>query len=299
MAKPKKNSKKLVYGLKPLSRKNKFFVILLVCFAVFAAIVGGFLLYYVRIYSDPQRTFWSMIDNNLSTSGITRQTQQKNGLAVTNDTTQLIFVPTTYAAYQKKIKDTSPQQSASLTLNGIGIPKTDYNNYSYIDRPGKKGDYAKVYKMWLKSDQPQILGNSIFNGVFFGNMTPPQRQAIEKVLKDAYKINSSKLNSPGRNSIDFGVTLNMQKYALAAVAYVKATGLPNADQISPNSYPANAKIDMNISVDVLSRQIKKIEYPNSKVTDYYSGYGISKSPNLPSKTVGLEEFQNILNSVVK
>lgn len=270
------------------------------CFLGLVVVILGIFIYYSKVYSDPQRTFWAMIDNNLSTPGITKQTDQQSDQGAVNNITQLVFSPSPRIHYVKKITDKSTAAGAHLTLEGVGAPDADYQRYSYIDRPGHTSNYSKIYNMWLKGDQPQLYNSAIFGGFLFGDISQPQRSEIVGKIRDAYEVKAEpNTKTAYSHSRTYSVTITMQKYAVALHDYAKAAGLPGADQISPSLYQAGTKAQVKVTVDVLSRQITKVEYIDSGVTENYYSYGVAANINVPSKTVGSDEFQKTLNSILQ
>ena len=143
----------------PLIKKTHLVVGLCLVGVITLVIAAG--LYYFRMYSDPDRTFWATIDNNLATSGVTKQINQTGTSGTTSDLTQLVFNSMPYVNYEKKITDQSTQPSSHLTLEGIGTLTADYNRYTYIDHAGRSVNYSNIYSMWLKSDQPQLFSSAV------------------------------------------------------------------------------------------------------------------------------------------
>jgi hypothetical protein len=52
---------------------------------------------------------------------------------------------------------------------------------------------------------------------------------------------------------------------------------------------------MAIDVDLLSRQVKKVTYKSSSMTEDYSGYGIHASIKTPAKTVDYSTLEKTVN----
>lgn len=268
------------------------------CFAALVVLILATVLYYTKVYSNPQRTFWAMVDNNLATNGVTKQVTQQGSGATTDSFTQLVFSPEFRIHYIKKVTDKNTSPSSHLALEGIGTPQADYQRYSFIDRPGSTANYSSIYNLWLKGDQPTLFSNTVFGAILFGNLGQPQRLDIVNKLRDAYRVRlDTRARQTSARTRTYSVTVSLQKYAIAARVYAKAIGLPDADKITPNVYKPTDRIQLVVSVDIPSRQLAKIEYTSSNVTETYVSYGVASTVNLPKKTVDNQQFQNALNSI--
>ncbi len=298
MAKPKLAKLELSSERLKNVAKNKTFLVVGKCFVIFIALALVAVLYYAKVYSNPERTFWAMIDNNLATNGVTKQITQQGSGTTTDSFTQLVFSPESRVHYIKKVTDTNTSPSSHLTLEGIGTPQADYQRYSFIDRPGSTSNYSGIYNLWLKGDQPSLFGNTLFGAVLFGNLSQPQRVDVINKLKNAYQI---KLDTGAHQSVahtrKYSVIVSLQKYAIAARAYAKAIGLPDAEKITPEAYQPTDRVQLTVSVNTLSRQLTKVEYTNSNITETYVSYGIAPKVNLPKKTVDSQRFQDVLSSI--
>ena len=89
----------------------------------------------------------------------------------------------------------------------------------------------------------------------------------------------------------------LRNYAGAVQLFAKALGLSASARISPSSYALGDKLNVEISVDVLSRQLVKIGYPDSGAQERYSGYGLSPRLELPTRSVNSKTFQEALRAI--
>ena len=146
MAKPKSAKKNSPGHNLKKTGINKRFLIIAGCVAGTFIIIAAALVYWARAYSDPTRTFWAMVNNNLASPGITKQMSQKASDGSIEDFIQITFSSSPQVHHLKKVTD----KTSHLTLEGIGLPEVDYQRYSHIDRSGKQVDYSSIYKLWLK-----------------------------------------------------------------------------------------------------------------------------------------------------
>lgn len=279
-----------------------YFVPFLAALAV--ALAGVF--WYYKIYTDPQKIFWGMVENNLSTSGFSKVSTQESGSFTGKEITQTIFSPELAVVTTRNITDNTKQQPTNIKLEALGTSEADYQHYLLIDRPAEEGkpklDYSKVYDMWLKSEgrSAQLINNNLFGPVLLGNLPTAIKDSVIKDLKKAYTVNfasARKLNLDGRRTYSFDVEVALSHYASAAQKYAKALELAVADQITPSSYSPDDKTRITVYVDALSRQIRKLEYTSSNTSDTYTAYGIRKPIALPKNVVSSQEFQEAIDSV--
>ncbi|HET9850539.1 MAG TPA: hypothetical protein VFP35_02880 [Candidatus Saccharimonadales bacterium] len=274
-----------------------FAAVLVIC------LVAVFLFY--KVYADPQTVFWSMIRNNLTTNGVTRESITKSQGVTTDEILQTVYSPDIKLRDIKTVANSS--QHTSLTLETIGTENGDYQHYRQIKKPGgDNAKYQKIYSLWLKNGGaggvPQSVNDSLFGAVLFGNLDEAQRTKLMPLLKNSYKVNFAGVDTAhagSRRVYIYRAVLSLKKYALAAQAYAKAEGLGAASLINPADYGDNDQLNITLTVDVLSRQVRRIDYPARGLSQKYSGYGLQANIQPPAHTVNAGQFENVVNSVLR
>jgi hypothetical protein len=281
--------------------------------AVFAALfaVAGGIFWLEKVYINPEHVFWSMVDNNLSTSSITKSTKQSSSGNVTKELTELAFTSIPAAHDVKEVTATDSNGTSRIKVESIGTPTDTYQRYLLIDQPAKSGkskaNYNKIYAMWLKNggnaqmSNAQLFNNATFSAFLFGNLSPQQRSELTTSLKKAYSVdlnNVVKQKSHGRRSYHYKVSMSLKGYAYAARSYAKDLGLPNASQIDPNNYQASDKVALDVTVDVLSRQLRQVVYTTNSAVEDYSSYGILSNFKVPAHTVSYNTLQQAVRQAV-
>lgn len=262
-------------------------------------------LLFSRVYADPNNVFWGMVNNNLATHGITKEVTQEGTDGTQTEYTQLSLNPSPSIRSVKTLSYTEQSGAiTNLTLEAIITPENEYQHYAKIDRPSPSGapDYNKIYGMWLKNEQvegqrPAAFDNGVYGALLFGNLERAQRTEIINLLEKAYKVNISKSGkkiSDGRRTYTYELKVNMRQYAAAAAAYSRLHGLSSS--INPENYRPSDEISLKLSVDVLSRQVREIEYQGG-VTEKYRGYGTPAKIIAPTKTVSPEQLQKALETI--
>jgi hypothetical protein len=286
---------------------KKAVVTALLALGALVIIVVGAFVWYLNIYNDPQKVFWKSLNNNLATRGVVKQVEQTASSVNNVENVQMVFNPTPFIRDIKTVRDTSTSPATNLKLEGIGTPQADYQHYLLIDRPTTNGkgkpNYSKVYGMWLKSgdsSSAQLINSNLFGPFLFGNLSADQRKGIVDQLKSAYAVNFSKVTSKtenGRRVYTYNVTLSLKKYVVAAQKYAQIYNLPVAAQINPGSYDESNKVNIVVSVDALSAQLRSIVYKSNGTIENYSDYGTLAAVETPKTTVTSDQFQKAINSV--
>lgn len=168
---------------------NVFLVLSLVLFVV----SGWAWWHYVR--SNPENTFYGMLDNNLKTRGVSREvTQSSNGQSL-SQTAQLSLTPQRVA---QGITDIGQEGtvSASIQTENISTPTADYVRYVNIDtnQKGAQGqslDFSGLLNVWGKTtfEDPtrgsgELLTESLMGVVPVGNLDVKARADLMELIKE-------------------------------------------------------------------------------------------------------------------
>lgn len=308
VARPGKNarvSEKMQIGLRSRLLRRATLIIGLVVFGLAAVIVASLGLYF-KVYADPHRVFNDMINNNLATRGFSKEIVRGQAASGSDEITQIVFTPNILVRDVRQV--TSQGTDTSFTVETVANTYTDYLHYLKIESKspsGEKIDYSRVYPLWIKNSeetgsQAQLVNSAFFGATLFGNLDPASRQAVSAKLMPAYSVDYKHIQ---KNSIDarrvytYNVTVQLKQYAAAARLYAADLGLPIADRINPAIYGQDAKLHLMVTVDVLSRQLRKVEYIDQGITETYSGYGTAPEISLPAKTVTPEKLTQTINAL--
>lgn len=275
-------------------------------FVVFAGV------WYFKVHLSPERVFWSMINDTLSTSGISRTVVQTSPGGGSTEQSQLNFgVPTTVLV-KKTIQDSSSGPTSTVVIEGLGTDKADFQRYLKVDRltaDGKPLDYSPVYGLWIKTNESQggtstdstILSQALLGAVLIGNLNPQDRKAVVQLLHNgAYEIDTNNVitTKVGNHKVyTYNVKVALNPYAKALVLYASTMGLASASTVNPSNYGPNDKLEMKISVDKMSRQLVRINYTNADIVENYGSHGIFHNIADPDKITPVKTFQQKLQQI--
>ncbi len=270
--------------------------------------------WYTQVYSSPERVFWGMVSNNLSTAGITRTVTQSQAENKSSESSMLSFGAEPGIAVLKDISQTGAEGSSRVLVEGIGTRTSDYQRYTLIQRNGTDGkpiDYTSVQDKWVKTGSneqgtelqpPQLFNQVLLSSFIFGNVRAEKRGDVVDDLKKAYQVDFSKaakMRAAGKNAYTYDVSIKLQNLASALQKYGQATGLASAAAIQPSNYADSGNIDMKVTIAMASRQLIKVDYAAAGITERYGSYGIIKGVQAPSETITLQKFNELINAIEK
>ncbi len=282
-------------------KRNNTAIGLIIVFLLIAVSIT----FWYKVYINTNQVFWGMMDNNLATAGVTRHFTQGDQRGSLDQYIKLQFGSTnavntlvTFNQNQNNVKATAKSES-------IGTPKTDYSRYISINTTqknskGKPINTANIVGIWSKTDasatsqrSPQYFKQNVFSLIPFGNFNRDQRNTLIKMMKDknVYKISgvkSSKLYSHAVYVYD--VNVSPLAYVNVLLQYAKELGLDNTG-IDASQYQNAQPLQVQISVDKMSRNILRLSYPSTKQTVDYSAQGIENSIKIPSHTITDTDLQ--------
>jgi hypothetical protein len=273
---------------------------------ILVILVAAAATWYNSVYANSERVFWDMVGNNLKINSVTEEIKQAGTTGTSDEFTQMSFSPNPNVRYIKKISATSAQGNAQISVESIGTPKDTYQHYVFISQPGKPSSkFKNVYPLWLKNSGSPQSDTTLFNqkmlnsAVLFGNMQPSGRAQTVDYLRKAYQTNFDKVQKQtvdGRRVFTYKVKINIRDYVEAVRYYAKSEGLPNSDKLKPESYKKSDQFSATYTVDVMSRQLRKVVYNNTSTEAQYSGYGIQTNVHAPTHTVSYQKLQDAVKS---
>lgn len=266
------------------------------------------MVFYYQVYLKPENVFWGMINNNLSTRGITRQVEQKGGEQTSNEYAQFNFgLPTAVKLTRTLTSNTDNQNYTKL--EGLGFSDTDYQRYLEVGRSNDttQQGFDKLIGKWVKTgssgensaEPPNILLRALLGPVLSANLQPNERQSaiIDMQSKNVYKVdfnNVEKTNENGRSVYKFKASVNLRAFTQVMSKYLATMGVAGAETLDPEAYAEDETIDVKLWIDPRSRQLVKIEYADSEINETYGGYGAVSNIEAPSEYLTTEEFQSLI-----
>lgn len=124
-------------------------------------------------------------------------------------------------------------------------------------------------------------------------MDKESRDAILGLIesKNLYDYTSAERKfTDGRLVYDYNFSINPADLVEVLKQYMDVTGNGDSAQLDPAEYANAPPIQIKVTVDVLSRQVTSIQYPQGRIENY-SGYGLYRPVEIPSETIPIEQLQ--------
>jgi hypothetical protein len=239
---------------------------------------GG--LWCFKLSITPERVFWGMLDQSLSTGGVSMHSVMEQGDARLEQNVQFSLGGQNRAVSLTKLT----QGEAKVVTEVIGTPEADYNRYAHIDTDrtnstGQPLDVSKVLNVWAKTENSDnrsemigqaVLGLSLpFGGipVPIGNLNPEQRAKLITQAKNegVYEVSFDDVKrerKDGRLRYVYEIKVQTIPYVHLMKTFAKEAGLHELEQLDPNNYQA-PPMTMKLTVDARSKHLVKMEIPDA------------------------------------
>lgn len=266
-------------------------------------LVASLGLWWMFIYNkpDPNKLFWSMLENSLSTESVTIESnQEQQGMDVRQISRYQLG-----AANLAHAATLINQPGTSVKTEIIATPTTDYTRYASIksDRTGPDGkplNFSKVLNTWSAGQEGAgtLFNQSLFDNVILhGDLSNEQRAKFLEQMRndDVYSIEGKPTKrtnkDTGRQEYVYNVKVQYIPYVRLLKSFAQEVGLKNFDNIDPNSYSGTPPFETVLTVDVRSRHLSTVSQSDGQQSQKYSGYGIPVQIEVPKKTITEDELR--------
>ncbi len=288
-----------------------------------AAVIFGFLvlalgifLWWQFVFSSAERTFWGMVNNNLQTRGITRYIKQEADDGKLEQTMQLELGAQNLVKGETVIEQQDMDgKMTRVVAESLATTDVNYSRYTDVSTgqkssKGKTLDFGPLLGVWGKeevSSQSQTQGGFsevAFSAIPFAYLDANSREAIIGFMRESntYDINfadAKKEELNGRQVYRYKITVNPVAYVSSIKKIDKAMGLNELGEVDANAYAASPQIQMEVVVDIISRQLVEVIYGEGQRSEYYSGYGVHTGAEIPASTVSRQELELRLNELLQ
>lgn len=269
--------------------------------AVLLVLSGGLWWQFVYNRPDPDKLFWSMLENSLSTDSVTVESSQDQQGVVVQRTARYQLGATNLAHSTTVIT----QPGTTVKSETLATPTTDYTRYAEIKSvstgpDGKPLDFSKLLNTWAKGQEGsgQLFNQALFdNVVLHADLTAEQREKLLSQMRSdsVYEIQgkpTKRVNKEtGRQEYVYKVKVQYIPYVRLLKSFANQVGLRNFDDIDPNSYSGTPPFETVLTVDVRSRHLSGVAQADGQQAQKYGGYGIAIQTEIPKKTITDEELK--------
>lgn len=272
--------------------------LLVVGFVLFALVTAVWI---NIVHLNPRNVFNGMVSNNLAVTGYTREVNSDQQGMSSNEIGQI----QTGGVNSIQTITTLERGDENVVTQSIGLDGAEFVKYNKISTSqktssGSNFDFSKVEGVWSKNDSAGMSSSfqQLLLGIVpMGNTSPEVRAKIKKFMKEhtvyATDFNTVKKEKrDGRQVYTYDIQIMPQTYIEMLKLYAPSVGLAEqVKELNPQDYAEAEPTSLTISIDAISRNLVEVKYPDSKRTEKYSGYGITKAIQTPSKTITSQELQ--------
>lgn len=268
--------------------------------------VSGYV-WWTKIYTNPERIFWSTAANNLATTGVTREVKDENNTTSGSEQiTQLQLGGRTIAATNKTLDGGDGNVVKTQTLITPQKTYTRITDIQTSDKAVSKQQLALVIDVWAKSDTaPEgqvsqsflVAASGTLPSLPIANLPAKQRNEILHDMKTnkVYSVDFAKSKvqeQHGRQVRVYDVTINVEPLVAMLKKLGTMTGTKEYADADPSKYRDQKISGLQFTIDTKARQIANVYDTNNKFREIYSSYGIALAAQLPTQTVTEAELQS-------
>ncbi|HEX5797225.1 MAG TPA: hypothetical protein VFX86_02445 [Candidatus Saccharimonadales bacterium] len=284
---------------------KRLMIDLIVLAAVILLGVSGWL-WWNKIVMDPGRVLDDAIARNLQTRSIVKHVSQSGVTGGVEQTSYLSFFPPSVRSQASTVLSQGiGSNSASITTETIGTPEVDYVRYTSVEGADNligTDRLKQLLGIWSKREQnvggneASFLNETLFGILPYGYFNDEQRSQLIEMLdqKDVYRYTSTTKSIENKRPVyTYEMSINPSQLVEFMRQYTVLSGVGNPSDLDPEQYKGLGDIRVRLVIDILSRQVKRIEYPTGR-TETYNGQNLYRQIELPSQTIPVEELQRRL-----
>lgn len=264
-----------------------------------------------RAQNNPNKAFWDMLGNNLSTRGVTRVvTQASGGLSVTQYTQLSLGArPTAHAL------TVFTQNSGQLVTEEVSNQTHDFIRYRTIHTGNLTAQQRAVAQQvagkWARLQSGQALSSSLTSGLFnqamlgvlpMANLSPESRAKLLDTMRttDVFTYDHGQVRHVtvgGHNAYQYAVKIKPAAYVALMQQFEKLVGARTYADLDPNNYGSSQPINLTLTVDARSHQLLRLEQTSTGHVETYQAFGATTTTALPKATISLNELTQRLSTL--
>jgi len=296
---------------KTLQKHAKPSTILLITLTGLTILAASLFVWYQRIYTDPERVFWGSIENNLSTSSVTRVTNANQNGQTIRQTQDIDFIGE--LSVQNKVLIEGGGQKVEVETRGF--KDVDYIQYSAIELPDTAaqelaadaiGRWAKTERSDVNPDdpdtlftpQPELVDEALLSSfLLFGNLPADKRGPLVDQLRQAYDVGFEsvvEVDIDGNTAYEYNVTIDVSKYAEALATYLRIYDKSDLADTVVSQIEPGTSVSTVITIDKKSRNLVKTSTTGSVGEETYTAHGVSRQLEKLDTDLTNEELQVLL-----
>jgi hypothetical protein len=279
--------------------QEKTLIIGIVTIAVVIALVSAWA-YWRYVYTTPQNVFERMLRKSLSTPSVTKQTVESSEQQSLDQVTQLSVNPLPSV----RTTTTASQAASQISTESIAFPDREYFRYTNIQTAQNQqqettAQYQDALNIWGFSGSPeggQLFDQTLLGVVPIARLQPSDKQALlEQIQREAvYTIDFSdvtKQTVDGRSVYTYKVGLKPRAYVNMLKSFSGYIGTNELANVDINDYPDSPTLNIELSIDVLSGQLRTAAYEENGRIEVFTAHGAYNRVREPGESIPLSQLQ--------
>lgn len=291
------------------SKTNRFLVLLVVSLLAFLA--SGYL-WWNQVVNSPRNVFYGMLENSLSSAGVTKQAFQTSG-AQTLEQTTFLQTGANKIAQSFTTLTQNDLDTTTVRTEGIGTPMTDYVRYTSIETAqtgatGEALDFSAVLGVWGRTADAggvtvgELYGETVLGIVPFGYLRQPERHEVMTFIRqnNVYGVDYKGVEREvrhGRPIYVYRARVSPEHYVAMLKMFATGVGLTQLERFDPATFRDTPRFEFDLAVDIWSRQLVSIKYADSGRTETYLSHGARRDIALPQQYIPVAELQARLQAI--
>jgi hypothetical protein len=273
------------------------------------------LLWWNDVYQSPANVFWSMLNNNLAITSVTKHTSAQNSSGTLNQYSVLKFGSDNLVNQTVTLKQ---KNGTEVDTQSIGTTSAGYVKYTKIttnqkDKSGRAYNFSPILNVWGKTADKNSSLTHLFstqtldvlqNGPLppVGDITGDQKGELMKFIQNN-NVFSVDFKNVKRQTVDsqkayvYTVEVDVSKYVQMMKVFAKDIGLHDLDSADPANYENSPSPALTLAVSPVSHDLIQATYPARNYTVSYSDYGAQTLIIIPRQTIAVSELQTRLQGL--
>lgn len=266
-----------------------------------------------KVRNNPDRIFYSAIENSLRTRSITKQIWEGGS---NSQTTRIEASPSllTNSLTTITITNNIGEERNSVQTEAINSSSAEYVRWTKIEtnqknKKGEKLNFNSVLNIWGKStnNKNDLMAQTrlalLSSPVLIGDFNTHNRQTLMNIVrsKNVYTYDKSKVQrkvEDGRQVYTYEVEIHPIAFYELAKKYGEITNIDLLKDLDTSQFKDMPSIKTTWMIDVWSQTVTSITNIDGS-TERIGSYGLANSLRLPEKSIPMDKLQDKLNSLLE
>lgn len=266
-------------------------------------------LWWALVINNNQSIFETALSNSLRTTSVTKTTNQEFQAGSLSQEAQAQFGSSNIVNVKTVVTRGENDTETKVETETIATPSQSYSRYVSIEAPSSGAtDFSEIIDVWGLQIQDEggdlVFYEAAFGMVLFGNLPQNLRAELIRFMneKAVYTPNYDDVSTEVIDGVKvktYSVTINTKGYVELLKKYDEMLGLGVTRNLNPDDYAGAPSLQAKISIDPVSRLVKRIEYVDDNRQETFAAYGVKRQLQVPENPISRTELEQKLQQVLK